>query len=48
MLASGILTATGMVNAVNAGMATQIEGRRLALRPSLRPQIFGWLVGWSS
>ena len=32
--------------AINVGMVIRIEGRRLALRASLRPQIFGWLVGW--
>jgi hypothetical protein len=31
--------------AVDAGMAIQIAGRRLALGASLRPQIFRWLVG---
>jgi len=33
-------------DAVNEGMTIQTEGRRLALGPSLRPHIFGWLVGW--
>jgi hypothetical protein len=37
-------------NAFYAGMATQTEGGRLALRASLRPSVstlVGWLVGWS-
>ena len=29
----------------NAGMATQIEGDRLAFRANLRPQLAVWLVG---
>jgi hypothetical protein len=34
-------------DAVNAGMPTQTEGRRLALsRKSPRPQLTPWLVGW--
>jgi hypothetical protein len=35
-------------DAVNAGMARQTEGRRLALRAGLRSQIFGWLVDFFS
>jgi len=31
---------------VNAGMAIETEGRRLALRASRRPQLELWLVGW--
>jgi len=34
-------------DAVNAGMAIQTEGSRLALRASGRPQLDLWLVGWS-
>jgi hypothetical protein len=30
---------------VNIGMATQTEGRRLAIRAILPHQISGWLVG---
>jgi hypothetical protein len=33
-------------DAVNAGMAIQTEGRRLALRASLRLQLDLLLVGW--
>ena len=33
-------------DAVNAGMAIQTEGSRLALRASRRPQLDLWLVGW--
>jgi len=33
-------------DAINAGMAVYNEGRRLALRASLRPQLDLWLVGW--
>jgi len=34
-------------DAVNAGMAIQAEGRRIAPRASLRPQLDLWLVGFS-
>jgi hypothetical protein len=29
-------------------MAIQTEGRRLAIRENLRPQLDLWLVGWKS
>ena len=33
-------------DAINTGMATQNEGRRLAQSASLRPQLDLWLFGW--
>ena len=38
------MSVTDPSDAINAGMAIQNEGRRLALRASLRPQLDLWLV----
>ena len=40
------MSVTEPSDAINAGMAIQTEGSRLALRASRRPQLDLWLVGW--
>jgi len=40
------VSVTDPSDAVNAGMAIQMEGRRLARSASLRPQLDLCLVGW--